>query len=514
MSNIQKSLFLSLIIASISFLNLNPVAAGGSSFSITELNPGSKVFQPSQEDQLLFSFTVNPTYGGDFKLKNFQLNCGPEHVFQTASLLQSNKLVDTAVMSDEVNSGMQSILFTHSDTIPKTQETLFQVKVDLKEGIDNTTLVCQTTSMEFEDVETGDIKKMPEYSSGSLSDDASLIFITASDSEKIDDQVVLNQKDLGVNDYPLGTKDALISEFTLQAGQENITVKDVFVFCDGDTADMIKLTTAKNKVEQVPHDIELTYAQAAIFTHLNFVIPAGHTETFSFSQDINAGHYSPYYKKNHCAVTAINFSDEAFKKVDYETLSGGGLDNSKSAFRIYNPKNLTGFSDVSLADPNYEAIKFLRQFDIVDGYEDGTFKPKMEVNRGELAKLLYASSWNSVGEFWNTKFSPKNCFPDVKDEWFSLYVCALKSKNWIQGHPDGNFRPALTVNQAEALKMILLSQGIKLEAVDTGIWYDAYFQKAFEMKVLDPSEKNPAKALNRGEISQMLYRTLIWLDKN
>ena len=46
------------------------------------------------------------------------------------------------------------------------------------------------------------------------------------------------------------------------------------------------------------------------------------------------------------------------------------------------------FSDVSEFDKNYDAIMYLYETNIIQGYDDGTYKPINYVNRAELLKIL------------------------------------------------------------------------------------------------------------------------------
>ena len=41
-------------------------------------------------------------------------------------------------------------------------------------------------------------------------------------------------------------------------------------------------------------------------------------------------------------------------------------------------------------DQNYdEAIAVISEIGVVDGYEDGSFKPQANITRGQMAKILY-----------------------------------------------------------------------------------------------------------------------------
>lgn len=48
----------------------------------------------------------------------------------------------------------------------------------------------------------------------------------------------------------------------------------------------------------------------------------------------------------------------------------------------------TTFSDVSESDWYYEAVESLAGLGIIEGYEDGTYKPSSNVNRAEIAVML------------------------------------------------------------------------------------------------------------------------------
>ncbi len=108
------------------------------------------------------------------------------------------------------------------------------------------------------------------------------------------------------------------------------------------------------------------------------------------------------------------------------------------------------FSDVDSTLDNFIAIESLAREGVVKGNPDGTFAIGRLVNRAEMMRLVLANQ--------NIKPDPsvyKNCFPDVKEEWFAPDVCYAKEKGWIEGNPDGWFKPADTVTPPAVLKMIL-----------------------------------------------------------
>lgn len=173
------------------------------------------------------------------------------------------------------------------------------------------------------------------------------------------------------------------------------------------------------------------------------------------------------------------------------------------------------FSDVPTAHQNAIAIKYLKANGIIGGYPDGTFKPENPVNRGELMKILVEGK---IGKPDENLY--KNCFPDVTTQWFAPYVCYAKSEGWVEGYPDGNFKPEQTVNKVEALKMLINSQDIAtaetitykpFSDVNTTDWFAKYVSKAKSMNILEEtgSTFSPGDGMKRAGISENLYRILI-----
>lgn len=171
------------------------------------------------------------------------------------------------------------------------------------------------------------------------------------------------------------------------------------------------------------------------------------------------------------------------------------------------------FSDFSEEYKNHEAIIALYKQGVINGYDDGTFKPNNTVNRAELLKILVNSKEIiiPVGEY-------QNCFTDVNEEWFAPYVCYAKEQGWIQGYEDGTFKPAQIVNKVEALKMLMEIYGIdtpeasqnntSYSDVDTNAWYWKYISKAYELGVIEDSGNllAPSSGMRRGSFCESLYR--------
>ena len=81
---------------------------------------------------------------------------------------------------------------------------------------------------------------------------------------------------------------------------------------------------------------------------------------------------------------------------------------------------------------------------IINGYEDGTFKPKNHVTRAELAKML-------TEVFGLTSKEGAVKFKDVQtDNWHSKYVDLVSAAGFMTG-TNGEFRPNEPVTREEAV---------------------------------------------------------------
>ena len=218
-------------------------------------------------------------------------------------------------------------------------------------------------------------------------------------------------------------------------------------------------------------------------------------------------------------------------------------------------KKSSGGSGVQIESPNKpekdNSLKFntADHFAYVNGYPDGTVKPTGDVTRAEVAAILYRvmdadcvktyettrCSFSDVvrGDWFNTyvatlenagvivdtrtngKFRPNEAitraelaamlaqFADIKSaansfndvsvrHWASDEIAVCAKMGWINGYPDGSFRPDATITRAEMMAMInraldrtpksvsdLLS-GMKTwsDNANTGAWYYLDVQEA------------------------------------
>uniref|UniRef100_UPI003FED43E5 InlB B-repeat-containing protein n=1 Tax=Candidatus Limivicinus sp. TaxID=3030905 RepID=UPI003FED43E5 len=132
-------------------------------------------------------------------------------------------------------------------------------------------------------------------------------------------------------------------------------------------------------------------------------------------------------------------------------------------------KKSSGGSGVQIESPNKpkqdNSLKFNMDdhFAYVNGYPDGTVKPTGDVTRAEVAAILYrVMDADCVKTYETTRCS----FSDVvRGDWFNLYVATLENADVIvDTRTNGKFRPNEAITRAELAAMLAQFADIKSAA--------------------------------------------------
>jgi hypothetical protein len=182
---------------------------------------------------------------------------------------------------------------------------------------------------------------------------------------------------------------------------------------------------------------------------------------------------------------------------------------------------LASFTDVPEEHEYFAAVQWMQGRGVIQGYEDGTFKPEGDVNRAEALKIILLASEIDVelpddeGEGAMVK---EDLFPDVKaEQWFYPYVEKALELGIVDGYPDGTFRPEQTVNLAEMLKIIYLANEFEPELVtespfadvDAEAWFAHYASDAKAKNFVDAESDgflHPDWKATRGLLTEVMYR--------
>ena len=169
------------------------------------------------------------------------------------------------------------------------------------------------------------------------------------------------------------------------------------------------------------------------------------------------------------------------------------------------------YTDEEAITPEYkEAIDVLTGLGVIAGIGDGTLAPKANIERAQLAKILYEAY---TGKAYTTaaSYAGMGTFKDVaSDAWYAGVVNYAAYKGWIKGYGDGNFGPMDNVIGYDALTMILRMMGYGAFDELTGTNYraNAIELATTKLNALDNTDKNSvdySKVATREEVFEYLY---------
>lgn len=126
------------------------------------------------------------------------------------------------------------------------------------------------------------------------------------------------------------------------------------------------------------------------------------------------------------------------------------------------------FYDIEPERWSNRAISTLCKAGILEGYEDGSFKPSQSISRAEFAAI--ASRFDNLQSDMSSKFT------DISGHWAEEYIISAEKKGWINGYEDNTFKPEQKITRAESMTFInnVLGRNVIKENIhkDAKIWPD------------------------------------------
>lgn len=175
------------------------------------------------------------------------------------------------------------------------------------------------------------------------------------------------------------------------------------------------------------------------------------------------------------------------------------------------------FVDIKDAEWARSAIYSLVEKSVINGYEDGDFKPNNNITREEFVKIV-------VNAFNFSLVQDDCCFEDLNGgHWAYSYICTAKAKGLISGISDDEFGIGLHITREDMA--VIISNTLQLSGIDTSDYQDYefsdvskisdYAKKAVnELKAADiiggydDGSFKPKNNATRAEAAQMIYKTL------
>ena len=175
------------------------------------------------------------------------------------------------------------------------------------------------------------------------------------------------------------------------------------------------------------------------------------------------------------------------------------------------------FTDSADIKVDAEVVDTLVALGVVNGYDDGSFKPNGTVTRAEMAKMIYVlRTGNSDASAYN---DDKTSFTDIGSHWARGYIKYCQSLGIIAGKSNTKFCPNDKVTAQEAAKMLLVTLGY--DAAKAGLTGPSWAAKtnalADENGLLEDVNTSFTAACPRQYAAQLIYNTIdtptvVWRD--
>lgn len=217
----------------------------------------------------------------------------------------------------------------------------------------------------------------------------------------------------------------------------------------------------------------------------------------------------PWYPESPCEGTEgiKGYYDEngTYREYEGEVITTDQCVNNP--FVDVNPNNIQGKAAIELQARN-----------IINGFEDGTYRGENAVNRAQVTKfLLNGAGYDAEGYENNGKFSDV-----LEGQWYTKYVSKAAELGIVKGYGDGQFGPENQVLRAELIVMITrafdleeyIESSYKFDDVDSESWVNEYAGIAdlVDMFPDNHSSLNPYETLTRNEVGVAIYQTLMAIE--
>ena len=163
------------------------------------------------------------------------------------------------------------------------------------------------------------------------------------------------------------------------------------------------------------------------------------------------------------------------------------------------------YTDVPSYDAGFEAISMVTNLGLMEGFEDGSFRPDDTLTRAEIAKIF-----DRILDIDPVPgISPFNDIPEDTEGWIN----ASYANGVINGRGDGSFYPDDPATYEEAIKMIVCALGYEPEArikgdLYGGTWCAGYLFVASANKIMNGVGGKVGTPVTRRQLAMLLNNAL------
>ncbi len=172
----------------------------------------------------------------------------------------------------------------------------------------------------------------------------------------------------------------------------------------------------------------------------------------------------------------------------------------------------TSFNDVKDHWAKQE-IMALAEKEIINGYKDGSFQPEAKITRAEFVTI--------INRALNLSKEGKVAFEDVNEsDWYYKQIAIASEKAYINGYPDGSFKPEKSITREEAVTVLVNAFDLKVTEEQPQDFKDQakiqdYAVDAVKIvtslgyvKGYPNGEFKPQNAISRAEAAKIMYSVI------
>ncbi|MCX7715345.1 MAG: S-layer homology domain-containing protein [Clostridia bacterium] len=174
------------------------------------------------------------------------------------------------------------------------------------------------------------------------------------------------------------------------------------------------------------------------------------------------------------------------------------------------PVFASSYTDVYSDDSYADAVSRLGDLGIINGYEDGSFRPSDTLTRAQFAKIVVCAMDKEDEAIAN---GVSSSFYDVDQYyWAAPYINYVSQNSIIIGYADGSFAPEQPITFAEAVTVLLRLLGYSES--DVGYyWPKNYVDKAYALGITSGIYIDSNDAINRATAA-ILIDNVLFTDIN
>ena len=162
------------------------------------------------------------------------------------------------------------------------------------------------------------------------------------------------------------------------------------------------------------------------------------------------------------------------------------------------------FSDIT-GHEHSSAINLLGNLEIINGYEDGTFRPDNNITRAEFLTMILRTL---EFEGWSETYAENSRFTDVfVSDWSAGIINLSHELGFVNGYEDGTFGGNNNIIYNEAVKILVSVLGYDVAAQSRGGYPSGYLLQAASLGLLKGVSASQDIIL-RGTAAEMIYNAL------